>query len=687
MPELAPATPPVAKQVPHTRTIHGDAVDDPWSWLRERDDPDVVAYLEAENAHTEAVLAPTRDLQERLFQEIKGRWQETDLSVPARKGDWWYYQRTVEGLQYPIHCRSRSEAGDDGTEQALLDENAQAEGHTYFETSGLHVSPDHRLLAWGEDTSGAEVYRTRFRDLDTGADLPDELPRTYYGGAWAADSRTYLYVVPDEAMRPWQVWRHEVGSDPSADVLVYQEDDERFEVGLGATRSEAFVVIHAGSRITDEVHVLDARDPTGAPRVVAPRRDGVEYHLDHQGDRFLVVTNDGAVDFRLVEAPVASPGPEHWTELLPPRDDVALVTVEAFADHVVVHERTGALPRITVLRVSDGVQRQLAFDEEVYEVGPGANPEYHTSTYRFTYTSMVTPPSVYDEDLDAATRVLKKRHPVLGGYDQDAYVTSREWATAPDGTRVPLSIVRRRDTPVDGTAPCVLYGYGSYEASMPAAFSPARLSLLDRGVVFAIGHVRGGGELGRRWYEQGKMEAKTSTFTDFIACAEHLVATGYAAAGRLAIRGGSAGGLLVGAATAMRPDLFAAVVAEVPFVDVVNTMLDASLPLTVGEWEEWGKPEEPAAYARMKGYAPYENVASVAYPAMLVTAGLNDPRVQYWEPAKWVAKMRAVTTGDRPVLLRTELGAGHGGPSGRYDAWRDEAIVLAFLLAALGVDR
>lgn len=686
MPEFAPATPPVAKQVPHTRTLHDDPVEDPWSWLRDRDDPDVVAYLEAENAHTEAVLAPTLALQQQLYDEIRRRWQETDVSAPVRKGDWWYYVRTMEGAQYPVHCRSREPGGADADpegEQVLLDENARAGASPYYATAGVHVSQDGRLLAWGEDLDGSEVYRLRFRDLDAGVDLPDEVARTTYGGAWASDGRTFFYAVPDDAMRAHQVWRHTLGTPAGDDVLVYEEADDAFNVYPGLTRSEEWVVLHAQSHTTSEAWLVPADDPAAAPRLVAPRRSGVEYFADHQGDRLLVVTNDEAVNFRLVEAPLRDPG--SWRELIPGRDTVKLDAVDAFASFHVVYERADALPRITVVRDPDGEPATLSFDEAVYEVGPGPNAEYRTDTLRFVYTSLTTPMSVYDEDLSTGHRRLVKRQPVLGGYDPADYVADREWAAAPDGTQVPLSIVRRRGTPVDGTAPCVLYGYGAYEMSTPPVFSIARLSLLDRGVVFAIAHVRGGGEMGRGWYEAGRLAHKPNSFADLVAAAEHLRDRGFAAPGRIAIRGGSAGGLLVGAAVTRRPDLFAAVVAEVPFVDVVNTMLDASLPLTVAEWDEWGDPREPEAYTRLKAYAPYENVAPVAYPAMYVTAGLNDPRVQYWEPAKWVAKLRAVATGDRPILLRTELGAGHGGPSGRYDAWRDEARVLAFLLTALGV--
>jgi oligopeptidase B len=683
-PDAPPTGPPVAKRIPTERTVHGETVVDEYAWLRDRDDPDVVAYLEAENAWTDAAVAGLADLRQAIFDEIKSRTQETDLSVPARKGPWWYYSRTVEGSQYGIQCR-RSDEHDESTEQVLVDVNEVAGDAPYLDVGAFDVSPDHRTLAYSVDFAGDEVFTLRFKDLDTGEHLPDEIPGTYYGTAWSADGGTLFYTTLDDAKRPYRLWRHRLGTDAAGDELVHQEDDERYFVGVGLTRSERFVVLSLGSMVTSEAWVLPADDPGGSFTLVEPRREGVEYHLDHQGDRFLLVTNDEAEDFRLVEAPVDRPGRAQWRDVIPHRRGTRILGAEGFAGHVVVHLRQDGLRGLRVIETAGGAAHEVAFDEPVYTVGSaGGNLEYDTATYRFHYTSLVTPGSVYDYDLDARTRELRKRQPVLGDFDPDRYESRREWATAPDGTAVPVSLVRRRDQP-DGPAPALLYGYGAYEASMDPGFSIARLSLLDRGVTFAIAHIRGGGELGRHWYEDGKLQHKRNTFTDFLAAADHLVAAGYTTPDRLAARGGSAGGLLMGAVANLGPERFRAILAEVPFVDVVNTILDPSLPLTVIEWEEWGNPvSDPDAYRYMRSYAPYENVAAQDYPAILVTAGLNDPRVSYHEPAKWVARLRAVAGGGRPLLLKTEMGAGHGGPSGRYDAWREEALVLAFVLDQIG---
>ena len=686
-------TPPLAKRVPHVHEAHGDRRADDYHWLRNREDPDVTAYLEAENAYTEAVMAPTKALQDRLYAEIVGRIQETDLSVAIPHGPYRYYSRSVEGLQYHVFCRRPAEApegepGDrgvpEGAEAVLLDHNAVAEGHEYCEIGLFEVSPDHHLLAWSVDTAGDEEYLLHIRDLTTGADLADTIPGTYYGGAWASDNATLFYSTLDDAHRPWRIWRHRLGTDTAEDVLVHQEDDDRFFASVSRTRSGGFIVIGLNSATTSEVRILDAGDPEGEFRVVEPRRQDVEYYLDHHGDRFFILANDDAPNFRLVEAPVTDPGRPAWRELIPHRPDVKLEGIDAFAGHLVVLERAEAVRRLRIRDLGAGDEHVVDQPEAVSRVGvPGSlNPEFNTTTLRYTYTSLVTPSSVYSYDVETRERQLLKQEPVLGGYDPSRYVTERLWATAPDGTRVPISAVRRADTPTDGTAPALLYGYGSYESCSDPYFSSLRLSLLDRGLTFAIAHVRGGGEMGRPWYEAGKLHHKTNTFTDFIACAEQLVETGWASPQRLVMLGGSAGGLLVGAVLNQRPDLFAGAVAEVPFVDVVSTISDPSLPLSVIEWEEWGNPAEADFYATMKSYSPYDNVTPQHYPALLVTAGLNDPRVSYWEPAKWVARLRATTKGNAPLLLRTEMGAGHGGPSGRYDAWRKEAFTYAFILSA-----
>jgi oligopeptidase B len=679
--ELGTLAPPSAPRRPKVLSLHGDERVDDWYWLRARDDPATTAYLEAENAYTEAMTAPTAALRERLYEEIRGRIQETDESAPVPYGGHWYFRRTVEGLQYAIHCRRTG--AEDGPAEVLLDENVLAEGHDYFRLGVLAVSPDHARLAYSTDVTGAERYTLRVRDLASGRDLPDEISNTYYGLAWSSDSQTVFYTRPDDAMRPHQVWRHAVGTDPARDVCVYEEADERFFLSVHRTRSGSFIVVSAESMITSEVHVLDAADAEGEFRVVEPRRQGIEYSLDHHGGRFLIVTNDEAPNFRLMETPVDSPGREQWRELIPHRDDVRLLGVDAFAGHLALYERAEALRRIRVVDPETAEGAPLGQPEPVYAAFPGENREFETNVLRFEYTSLVTPPSAVDYDVARGERTLRKQDPVLG-YEPERYATERTWARAPDGERVPLSLVYSRDRPEEA-GPALLVGYGSYEASTDPVFSSARVSLLDRGFLIAIAHVRGGGELGRRWYEHGKLDHKRNTFTDFVACAEHLVAEGWTSPGRLVARGGSAGGLLMGAAVNLRPELFGAVVAEVPFVDVVTTMLDQSLPLTVIEWEEWGNPHDRRLYDAMKAYSPYDNVEAKDYPPLLVTAGLHDSRVAYWEPAKWVAKLRATKTDSNPLLLRTRMDAGHAGPSGRYERWREEAFVYAFILDALGL--
>lgn len=646
---------------------HGDERLDEWFWLRNRDDPDVIAYLEAENAFTDVELAHTAELQERLFAEIKHRIVETDSTVPARKGGHWYYRRTVEGLEYAIHCR-RSGA-EDAPEQVLLDENELAAGCEYFALGAFAVSPDHRLLAYAVDLTGGERFTLRVRDLETGDDLPDQIPDVYYGVVWANDSRTLYFTRPNDAMRPWQLWRHRLGSSVDEDFCVLTEEDERFHVGVWRTRNDAFVVVDLRSMVTSEVRVLPAGEPEAEPRALLARRQGVEYRVEHDGERFLLLTNDGAPDFRVAD--------EDGREVVPEREDVRLLEAEAFGDHLVLVERADALLR---LRVNGDVVEQ---PEPVYAAYPGENLEFDATSYRFEYTSLVTPVTTVDLDVADGRRTVRKRQPVRD-YEPGDYESERLWAEAADGELVPISIVCRRDRP-RGPGPLLLYGYGSYEISIDPAFSPLRLPLLDRGFAYAIAHVRGGGERGRRWYETGKLERKPNTFTDFVACAEHLVSQGWTSPEQLVARGGSAGGMLMGAVVNTRPDLFAAIVAHVPFVDVLTTILDESLPLTAIEWEEWGDPRKPEFYALLKSYSPYDNVEEKAYPPMLVTAGLNDPRVSYWEPAKWVAKLRATKTDSNRLLLKTQMGAGHAGPSGRYERWREEALVLAFVLDTLGL--
>ena len=670
---------PVAKRVDHTWQRPTGPSSDPWAWLRDRDDPDAIAYLEAENAYAGEWFSERADLLDELFEQIKSRVQETDISAPVPVDDWWYGARTEEGLSYPIHCRGRSP--ETATDQLLLDQNVEAAGHEFFDVGAFEMSDDHRLLAWSCDTNGDEHYTLRIREVDGRRELDDELADTTWAGvAWSIDATHLWYVVADEQERPYRVMRHRLGTPQSDDVEVYVERDERFYVGIGATRSKQWIVIHAGSKLSSEAWLLPTGDPGAAPTCVRPRRDEVEYHVDHWGDRLVILTNDDAVDFRVMTATVERP--DEWTELVAHEAGRRITGIEPFAQFLALHEWHAAQPRVRILG-RDGHESVLAIDPEPHDVEFGPNEQWDTSVLRLTHQSLTTPARVIDVDVASGDVTVVKQTPTPN-VDLTAYVAQRSWATAPDGTRVPVDLVRHVDTPLDGTAALCVYGYGSYEYSIPPSFSVARLSLLDRGVVWALVHPRGGGELGRAWYLDGKLLAKRNTFTDTLAVCEHLVASGVAARDRVAIRGGSAGGLLVGACVTIEPKRFTSAVAEVPFVDIVTTMSDPSLPLTVTEWEEWGDPRAEPFASYMLGYSPYDNAIPARYPAMYVTAGLNDPRVSYHEPAKWTAKLRAVRTDPTPpLLLRTEMGAGHAGPSGRYDAWRDEARVLAFLLRTL----
>jgi oligopeptidase B len=568
-------------------------------------------------------------------------------------------------------------------EQVLLDGNLLAEGHEYFDLGYVERSPDERLLAYTVDYSGGELFQLRFRDLESEADLDDIVEGVHYGSAWSADSKTFFYVKPDATMRPFQVWRHTMGMQTSQDALVLQEDDERFEISVELTKSERFILFSSGSQVTSDCRFLPSDQPDGQPALVEPRREGIEYSVDHQEDRFVILTNDGAHDFRLMAAPVSSPGRASWSEVVPQRTGVRLNFTDVHAAHIVLGQRSDGLQRLEVLDTLTGELHVVDQPDAAYTAFPGSSPDYASAVMRFFYTSLTAPFSAVDYDMRTRRRTVVKEQPVRGGYDRADYVSERLWATAHDGVRVPISLVHKRGLQRTGANPALLYGYGAYELSNDPMFDPARLSLLDRGFVYAIAHVRGGGEMGRTWYEDGKFLNKANTFRDFIACAEHLVTSGYTSARRLAIRGRSAGGLLIGAVLNERPDLFACAVAQVPFVDAVTTMLDDSLPLTVNEYEEWGNPGDPEFYEYMKGYSPYDNVKAAAYPALLVTAGLNDPRVSYWEPAKWVARLRATARGGRPILLKTQMGSGHAGPSGRYEGWREEAFVTAFVLSEI----
>lgn len=678
----SPNTAPIAPRRAHTRLAHGTTKEDPWFWLRDRDDPEVLDYLRAENSWTDLSTAHLEGLRNILFREIRSRVKESDQSVPVPKGPWEYRVRTEEGLQYPCHVRQRR--GDPESEEVLLDENEAARGTDYFAVGDLVVSPDHRFLAYTTDTEGNEEYDLTVVDLRTREIIDSNIRKLSYGLVWANDCETLFMVFTDAARRPNRIVRHVVGDLESHDVTVFTEPDERFWVGVGDTRSERFVVIGSESKTSSEYWLLDADTPHDEPSLVEPRREGHEYRVSHQGDRLLILTNDDAVDFRLMEAPLDAPGSSNWREIVSHREGVRIEDVDAFETFTVVTERRHGIPVLRVLDHMSNTEFEVEMDEPVFEAGPGANAEYATRVFRYGYTSMVTPPSTFEIGIDTLKRRLLKQQPVLGDADLSAYKCQRTWSTSADGVQVPVSLVWRPDA-VTWPAPTLLYGYGAYEVGIPASFSSARLSLLDRGVVFAIAHVRGGGELGRTWYEQGRLEHKQNTFTDFGSCRDHLVTEGWSDPDRVVARGGSAGGLLMGAMVNQRPEAFVGVVAEVPFVDNVNTMLDPTIPLTITEYEEWGNPNDPSAFELMSAYGPYENVSPADHPALLVTAGINDPRVQYWEPAKWVAKLRSLSTSELPILLRTELDSGHGGPSGRYDAWRDEAFVLSFVLDILNL--
>jgi oligopeptidase B len=647
--------------------------------LRDRSDPDVIPYLEAENRYTEDAMAPTKSLQEGLYREILGRIQETDVSAPVKRDGFFYYTRTEEGKAYSIQCRRQGRLN--APEETLLDSNVLAEGQKYFRLGNFAVSPDHRLLAYCTDLEGDESYTIYVKYLETGELLPDRIVNTYYTLEWANDNRNFFYTVLDETKRPYRAFRHELGA--ASDVLVYQEDDGRFNLGLAKTRSRRFIFIELASPLTSELRYLEADDPGGDFRVMLPRRQDIEYDASHHGDFFYIRTNDGAKNFRLMRTEVGNPSNENWHEVIPARAAVTIEGVDSFEDHLVIYERERGLEKICVRDGAGVLSHYVEFPEPVYTVSATGNAEYKTDLLRFNYTSLVTPLSVFDYDVRTRERELKKQYEVRGGYDASRYRSERIFAKAPDGIEVPISLVYRKSFERNGRSPLLLYGYGAYGHSIDPRFSSDRLSLLDRGFVFAIAHIRGGAELGEEWHDQGKLLQKKNTFTDFIACAEHLIAARYTSSDRLAITGASAGGLLMGALLNMRPELFHAAIAKVPFVDTLNTMLDPTLPLTMAEYEEWGNPEEKQFYDYIRSYSPYDNVAPRAYPTMLVTGGLNDPRVSYWEPAKWVAKLRALKKDSNVLLLKTDMGSGHFGPSGRYEGIRETAFDYAFLLRAL----
>jgi len=678
----APA-PPAANKLPHELEIHGDVRVDDYYWLRERENPEVISYLEAENAYTEAVMASTRALQEELYEELKNRIQPDESSVPALYQGDYYYKRFEEGLEYPIYCRRKGSV--DAPEGVILDVNRVAEGHDFCSVRGVAISPNTRLLAWASDTVGRRKYTIHFTDLSTGEAMTDVIPEVTGNLAWANDNRTLFYTKQDpETLRSFQVYRHVFGTDPDEDVLIFEETDPTFSVSLWKTRSEKLIMIESEQTLASEYRFLDADEPTGGPRMIAPRERDVEYGVSHVGDRFIIKTNLGAKNFRLMEAPVANPGRENWRELIPGRDDVFLQGVEVFGDFMVVTERRDGLRHLRIIPWDGGGEYEIEFDEPAYVTWVDENREMETTTLRFGYSSLNTPESIYDLDLATGERTLMKREQIRGGFDPANYTVERLMAPARDGVEVPISLVYRTGIPLKGESPLLLYGYGSYGSIMEAWFRSEVVSLLDRGFVFAVAHVRGGQELGRHWYEDGKLLHKKNTFTDFIDCGRFLVDEGYTSPDRLFARGGSAGGLLMGAVANMAPELFAGIIANVPWVDVVTTMLDDEIPLTTSEFDEWGDPKQREYYDYMLSYSPYDNVEARAYPAMLVTTALQDSQVQYFEPAKWVAKLRALKTDDNPLILKTEMAAaGHGGVSGRFKKYHETALEYAFMLEVL----
>ena len=672
-------TPPHAPARPHVHELHGERRDDPYAWLRGKEDPAVTAYLEAENAYAEAVLAPIAEFRERLYAEMLGRIKQTDLSVPYKDGLYWYYTRTEEGKQYSIHCRKRGSL--DAPEELLLDVNQLAEGHSYISLGVMRASDDDQLLLYSTDHTGFREYTLRLKDLVTGEILSLEIPKVT-SATWAADSKTILYSVEDDAKRPWRVYRHQLGT--ADHHLIYEETDERFRVGIGRGRSKQHLYLGVSSHTTSEWRWIPADRPEAPPELIRPRAQDIEYEVDDRGDELWLRINDTGRNFRLVVSPRATVGdPTTWREVIPHRADAMLEGVDLFESFWVAVERREGLARLR-LTVDGQEMHEIEFPEPVWDAWPGMNAEWNATRYRFGYTSLVTPSSVFDYEPRVRTRELLKQQEVLGGYDATRYATTRIYASAPDGTPIPVSLVHRRDVAQDGGAPCFLEGYGAYGIPFPIAFSSARLSLLDRGVVVAIAHVRGGGDLGKPWHDAGRMRHKRNSFTDFVACADHLVAEGWVDPKRIAASGGSAGGLLMGGVIGLRPALWRAVVLAVPFLDVLTTMLDTELPLTVGEFEEWGDPRDPDDYAYIRSYSPYDNLKPGAYPAMLVVTSLNDSQVMYWEPAKYVARLRTLKTDDRPLLLVTNMGAGHGGARGRYDRLREVARDYGFVLWQLG---
>jgi oligopeptidase B len=681
----APAPPPpVAKAMRAETHIHGGTLVDDYRWLRDKSNPEVARYLEAENAYADGVMKPTQALQQKLYDEMVSHIKETDVNVPYRENGYFYYSRWEKGQQYPILARKKGAL--EAAEETTLDVNQLAQGRPFTSLGAYAISDDGNLLAYSTDHTGFRQYKLYVRDLRTGKDSA-VIAENVGSIVWANDNKTLFYTVEEEkTKRQYRLYRHALGAEPGQDALVFEEEDERFNIGAEKSRSGRYIMLQIGSHTTSEERFLDASNPTGEWKLIAPRQQDIEYYADHHGGEFLIRTNDKGRTYRLVSAPVSSPGRENWKEIVPVRRDVMLNDLEVFEDFYVMVERENGLPELTAVKFANGEKKRITFSEPVYTAAPQINREYKTNKFRYSYQSLITPNSVFDYDVESHASALLKQTEVPGGYEAAKYESERVWATAQDGVKVPISLVYRKDLKkADGSNPLYLYGYGSYAFVLPVTFSSSRLSLLDRGVVIALAHIRGGGEMGKPWHDAGRMMNKMNTFTDFIASAEFLVANKYGSREKIAIEGGSAGGLLMGAVTNMRPDLFKAVVSHVPFVDVINTMLDASLPLTVPEYEEWGNPNEKAAYDYMLRYSPYDNLKRGVYPAMLVKTSFNDAQVMYWEPAKYVARLRTLKTDKNVLLLKTNMAAGHGGASGRYEHLKEIAFDYAFVLAQLGV--
>ncbi len=677
--------PPKPKKIPKELTIHGDTRTDDYYWLRERENPEVIEYLKAENEYTEKYLEPTKPLQEKLFKEITSRIKQNDESVPYKENGYIYITKYEEGKEYPKYYRKKDEPG--AKEELLLDVNKLAEGHEYYDLGDWDVSPDNKLLAYTEDTVSRRLFTLKIFNIETGEYFKETIHNISSGISWANNNKTIFYTKKDtETLRTNKVAKHILNTPVETDKIIFEEKDETFYAFQWKSKSNQYIFVGSGSTLTTEMHYLDANNPDAPLKVIQPRIKGVEYYVAHLGDYFYIRTNYQAQNFRLMRTPIEKTAIENWQEVVPNRDDTLLEEVELFKNYIVLSERSNGLTHIRILNPEKNIDYYLPVKEETYTIYIGHNPEYNTTKLRYGYTSLTTPNSTYEFDMETKENKLLKQYEVQGGYNPEDYQAKRIWATAEDGTKIPISLVYKKTTPINGTAPCIIYGYGSYGSSMDVYFSLSRLSLLNRGFVYAIAHIRGGEEMGRQWYEEGKLLKKKNTFTDFIACSETLIKEKYSAPDKLFAWGGSAGGLLVGAVANMRPDLYRGIIAEVPFVDVVTTMLDESIPLTTGEFDEWGNPKDSTYYFYMKSYSPYDNIKKQPYPAMLVTTGLYDSQVQYWEPAKWVAKLREYNTSNKPILLYVNMDAGHGGASGRFAPYKEIAMEYAFILYELGIN-